>query len=96
MVLKSQEQSIMDCSINYLIWVWEWPMKIMLKSKPSSWMICLTCDFWAGERKPSPFGDAVKYYRDVDKGVCLEPGWDRSQKIAMRRCCHWKKWGVLN
>lgn len=67
----------------------------MASSKPSSWNICVTCQYWGGSRKPSTFRDQAEYGSDQDTGECVGGGWDRLQKTAMSTCDNWEKWGAL-
>ena len=67
----------------------------MENSKPSSWDVCVTCQFWGGERKASTFRDRAEYGSDGDTGECVGGGWDGSQKSAMSSCNKWERWGVL-
>ncbi len=68
----------------------------ILKNKPASWRTCLACEYWAGPRQLSKFGNAVEYASDLTQGVCWERGWQRARKTATSTCRKWWQWGVLN
>ena len=65
-----------------------------MKSIPSSWRNCCTCEFWAGSRRPSAFRNMSEYVI-YTKGECAGGGYNRAMMDGLSSCGRWKKWGVL-
>ncbi len=56
---------------------------------------CVSCQFWAGPRKPGIFRDRVEYGSRDDKGECIGPIWNGREMKALASCQKWEKWSVL-
>ena len=65
----------------------------MEKIQPS-WKQCVTCEFWAGSRRPAQWRDFVEFERTA-KGECCGGGRDRLKTEAMGTCNSWRKWSIL-
>jgi len=66
-----------------------------MPSKSSGYKGCVTCDHWAGPRKPSTFRDSAIYESDQDTGECVGGGCNRLEKKALTICPKWSKWSAL-
>jgi len=57
---------------------------------------CASCECWRGERQPGATPDSVAVKYETISGLCLDGGWDNSERRARSACGHWRIWSVLH
>lgn len=65
-----------------------------MHSLPSSFKVCATCAFWAGQRTVNSIYTLSQFELNA-KGMCCGGGFNRAQTGAMSTCNKWQKWPVL-
>jgi hypothetical protein len=56
--------------------------------------VCVTCDYWTGQRSLNVSRTRAEYDSGVD-GDCLEGGRKVTHKSPSAMCNKWRQWGQL-